>query len=303
MSQAELSQVDGVAIALRGDGNEAVGRAWLRTHSANTRKAYAADLSQFLEFVGQAPLGAVTLEDLQDYADHLRVTYPHPQGGDSLSRSARRKLAAVKSLLGFAQQCGAIRFNVGAALKLRRGQQTITARLLSEEQVFSLFAAAGSARDEALLRLLYATGARVGEVSRLTWGDVVALADGRAVVSVYSPKTDTSHAVTISADLLSRLEALAPDARRDAPLLTSRRGNALSPRRIREIVIAIADRARVDLPVSPHWFRHSHATHARNRGADMATISKTLGHSSLDTTLQMYTHLAGDQSSGDFLPV
>lgn len=303
MSQAELSQVDGVAIALRGDGNEAVVRAWLRTHSANTRKAYAADLSQFLGFVGQAPLGAVTLEDLQDYADHLRVTYPHPQGGDSLSRSARRKLAAVKSLLGFAQQCGAIRFNVGAALKLRRGQQTITARLLSEEQVFSLFAAAASARDEALLRLLYATGARVGEVSRLTWGDVVPLADGRAVVSVYSPKTDTSHAVTISADLLSRLEALAPDARRDAPLLTSRRGGALSPRRIREIVTAIADRAGVDLPVSPHWFRHSHATHARNRGADMATISKTLGHSSLDTTLQMYTHLAGDQSSGDFLPV
>lgn len=303
MDGAELSQVDGVAIALRGDGNEAVVRAWLRTHSANTRKAYAADLSQFLGFVGQAPLGAVTLEDLQDYADHLRVTYPHPQGGDSLSRSARRKLAAVKSLLGFAQQCGAIRFNVGAALKLRRGQQTITARLLSEEQVFSLFAAAASARDEALLRLLYATGARVGEVSRLTWGDVVALADGRAVVSVYSPKTDTSHAVTISADLLSRLEALAPDARRDAPLLTSRRGNALSPRRIREIVTAIADRAGVDLPVSPHWFRHSHATHARNRGADMATISKTLGHSSLDTTLQMYTHLAGDQSSGDFLPV
>ena len=303
MDGAELSQVDGVAIALRGDGNEAVVRAWLRTHSANTRKAYAADLSQFFGFVGQAPLGAVTLEDLQDYADHLRVTYPHPQGGDSLSRSARRKLAAVKSLLGFAQQCGAIRFNVGAALKLRRGQQTITARLLSEEQVFSLFAAAASARDEALLRLLYATGARVGEVSRLTWGDVVALADGRAVVSVYSPKTDTSHAVTISADLLSRLEALAPDARRDAPLLTSRRGNALSPRRIREIVTAIADRAGVDLPVSPHWFRHSHATHARNRGADMATISKTLGHSSLDTTLQMYTHLAGDQSSGDFLPV
>ncbi len=301
MGGTELAQSTG-AIAIRGDGNDAVVKAWLRTHSANTRKAYAIDLSQFLEFVGQAPLGAVTLDDLQDYADHLRVTYPHPQGAD-LSRSARRKLAAVKSLLGFAQQCGAIRFNVGAALKLRRGKQTITARLLSEEQVFALFAAADKARDEALLRLLYATGARVGEVSRLTWGDVVPLTDGRAVVNIYSPKTDTSHPVTISADLLQRLQALAPDARRDVPLLTSRRGNALSPRRIREIVSAIADRAGVALPVSPHWFRHSHATHARSRGADMATISKTLGHSSLDTTLQMYTHLAGDQSSADFLPV
>jgi integrase/recombinase XerD len=301
MVGTELAQSTG-AVAIRGDGNDAVVKAWLRTHSANTRKAYAIDLSQFLEFIGHAPLGAVTLDDLQDYADHLRAAYPHPQGAD-LSRSARRKLAAVKSLLGFAQQCGAIRFNVGAALKLRRGKQTITARLLSEEQVFALFAAADNARDEALLRLLYATGARVGEVSRLTWGDVVPLADGRAVVNVYSPKTDTSHAVTISADLLQRLQVLAPDDRRDVPLLTSRRGNALSPRRIREIVSAIADRAGVDLPVSPHWFRHTHATHARSRGADIATISKTLGHSSLDTTLQMYTHLAGDQSSADFLPV
>jgi site-specific recombinase XerD len=90
----------------------------------------------------------------------LGRSFNPPQGVHPVSASADSILAAVKSLLGFAQQCGAIRFNVGAALKLRRGQQTITARLLSEEQVFALFAAAGSARDEALLRLLYATGAR-----------------------------------------------------------------------------------------------------------------------------------------------
>ncbi|MGG6238729.1 tyrosine-type recombinase/integrase [Nodosilinea sp. AN01ver1] len=291
------------AIILRGDENAVIIRAFLRSHSANTRKAYQTDLSQFLDHIHQAPLGAVTLDDLQDYQDHLREQYPHPRFPDQLSRTARRKLASVKSLLRFAQETGAIRFNVGAALKLKRGNQSITGRLLSEEQVFKLFGAAKTPRDEAMLRLLYATGARVSEIASLTWGDVVEMPDGRAIINLYASKTDKSHGVTVSADLLHRLQSLSSTMSPDTPLLQSRQGNPLSDRRMREIVAVVAERAGVELPVSPHWFRHSHATHARNRGADMAIISKTLGHASLDTTMSMYTHLASDKSSGDFLAV
>lgn len=42
---------------------------------------------------------------------------------------------------------------------------------------------------------------------------------------------------------------------------------------------------------SPHWFRHSGPTIAINSGAiDIALASKMLGHSTLDTTSQMYYH-------------
>lgn len=136
-----------------------------------------------------------------------------------------------------------------------------------------------------MLRLLYATGARVSEIAPLIWGDVVEMPDGRGIINLYASKTDKSHGVTISADLLHRLQARSPTKIPDAPLLLSRQGNPLPDRHMREIVAAVADRAGVELPVSPHWFRHSQATHARNRGADMAIISKTLGHASLDTTM------------------
>lgn len=102
-----------------------------------------------------------------------------------------------------------------------------------------------------MLRLLYATGARVSEIASLTWGDVVEMPDGRAIINLYASKTDKSYGVTISADLLHRKQALSQTRSPDTPLLLSRQGNPLSDRRIREIVAAIAERAGVELPVSP----------------------------------------------------
>ena len=54
--------------------------------------------------------------------------------------------------------------------------------------------------------------------------------------------------------------------------------------------------------VSPHWFRHSHATHALDNGADLNLVSQTLGHSDLAIT-GMYIHVRPGSSSGDYLKV
>ena len=51
---------------------------------------------------------------------------------------------------------------------------------------------------------------------------------------------------------------------------------------------------------SPHWLRHSHATHALARGAPIHYVKDTLGHASLATT-GMYAHVQGGQSSVDYL--
>jgi site-specific recombinase XerD len=41
--------------------------------------------------------------------------------------------------------------------------------------------------------------------------------------------------------------------------------------------------------VSPHWFRHSFATHAKMAGIETSTIQQILGHSSPATTM-IYEH-------------
>jgi len=52
--------------------------------------------------------------------------------------------------------------------------------------------------------------------------------------------------------------------------------------------------------VTPHWLRHSHASHALDRPAPLQEVQRTLGHASLRTTSR-YAHARPDSSSGQYL--
>jgi site-specific recombinase XerD len=48
---------------------------------------------------------------------------------------------------------------------------------------------------------------------------------------------------------------------------------------------------------SPHWMRHSHATHALGRGAELTTVRDNLRHASVSTT-SIYMHSDGSSGHG-----
>lgn len=52
-------------------------------------------------------------------------------------------------------------------------------------------------------------------------------------------------------------------------------------------------------PISPHGFRHTHATLMTEIGIDPTNTSKRLGHASSQMTLDIYTHTTktGEQNS------
>ncbi len=54
--------------------------------------------------------------------------------------------------------------------------------------------------------------------------------------------------------------------------------------------------------MSPHWLRHAHASHALERGASVAPVRDTLGHSSVSTT-NCYLYARPNDSSARYLAV
>ncbi len=253
---------------------------WLHGKSLHTIRAYRDDIAAFRTFSGKS-LRATYLSDLQKYADTLQ--------GALATRS--RRLKALKSLLSFAARLGYMPFNVGAAIRGPKVEAKLAERILTERQVFALLEAVEDhPRDHALIRILYNGGLRVSELVGIRWRNLI---DGVANVT---GKAGKPRVVRLSRGTWQEIQALRTDE-----MFSDDRVFPMSACNAWKRVKRAAKLAAIkDLPVSPHFLRHSHGTHALRRGADLATVRDTLGHESISTTSR-YLHARPDKSSGDYL--
>jgi integrase/recombinase XerD len=82
------------------------------------------------------------------------------------------------------------------------------------------------------------------------------------------------------------------------PTTVSRKGGArLTERAVLGLLKRAAARGGIDAPVSPHWLRQAHASHAIDRGATLPEVQSTLGHGNIATT-SGYLHARPESSSG-----
>jgi integrase/recombinase XerD len=262
---------------------------WLHGRSPHTQRAYAADVARLRSRTGK-PLAAVTLPDLQDFADSVAELSP---------ASRYRALSAVKSLLAFGHRIGYLPFDVGGALRLPAVRGRLAERILPEAGIHHMLSLEPGERNRAILTLLYASGVRVSELCGLRWRDVQSNGDS-AQITVFG-KGGKTRAIRLPVSVWQQLTPLRGEDDGAQPLFRSRKkGGALTPVGILRIVRRAARRAGIDVAVSPHWLRHAHASHALDRGAPIHLVQATLGHASITTTGR-YLHARPADSSSRFL--
>jgi site-specific recombinase XerD len=264
----------------------------LHGRPVNTQRSYRQDIEAFLEFAGVG-IREVTLADLQSYSDSLN---------EYANATKARKLSAVKTLLKFSHRLGYTPFDVGAVVRLPKIKNTLAERILSEEQVMRILALESNPRNAILLKLLYASGGRVSEICGLKWKDTQPRDNGQGQVTLYG-KGGKTRSVLLSADTWNALRSIRGESSNNDPVFRSRKQQGhLRPVQVLRIVRNAAKRAGIEGNVSPHWFRHCHASHSLDRGCPIQEVADTLGHASLATTSR-YTHARPDSSSALYLPV
>ncbi len=265
-----------------------------RRRSDHTVRAYAATAHRLIGFlaghlgeaVDDAALANLKPADLRAF-----LTVRRAEGlGNS---SAARELSAVRGFLAFA----AAEAGREAALPRVKGPKKPRSvpRPVSPDEAVALAEEAGeeasdpwiSARDEAVLLLLYGSGLRVAEALGLTGaalplGEAIRVTGKRSKVRIEPLIGPFKEAIELYMSNRPKAPAV------DQTLFSCARGVPLRC----EIVRRAVRKARRTLGLSeratPHALRHSFATHLLGRGADLRTLQELLGHASLSST-QIYT--------------
>lgn len=271
-------------IVARGTNDGGILEMWIaQSNSVNTRQQYARVAGAFLSYVGK-PLQAVTLSDLQSWQSSLT----------GKPNTNKLHVNAIKSLFSFMQKTGYVALNPAVMLKAEKSVETKHTKTLTEEQVIKLVSGNLGKRDEAIVRVLYSSAMRVSELCNLQWKDVVET--GNRAILVIRGKGGKTRESGISASAYAAMLAIRNGASDESFVFLSNRCRQMDRTTVNHLFTKLS--AIVGKDISPHWLRHSHITHALQRGAAAMDVMAQAGHSSLAVTT---TYAHSDKFSADSL--
>lgn len=271
--------------------------------SVKTHQAYSVDLKQFCNYFGEKPIGLVSAESIERWAEELKSQGYAPV-------SIRRKFATLRVFFAYwvrkAEVAGSplwkIRLDLGRQVQLPRGLAASDAKLLLEKAWSRTVVPEHIDRSGApaflLLRnlvaveVLFATGMRVGELVSLRtsdWredeGSFLVRGKGARQRLALIPDERSTHAIKT---YLRFRKFLKVD---HDSLLVNAAGGKLSTQGVSRLLAALAAEAQIERRVTPHMIRHTVATLLLRHGADIRVVQEVLGHASIMTT-QRYTHVS-----------
>jgi integrase/recombinase XerC len=255
--------------------------------SRHTIRGYRSDLREFLDFLGRE--GHTDLAKVDGRLVRRFLAGLHQR---RLERSSvARKLSAIRSYFRFMVRRGRAERNAAREVDSPRLPRKLASFLPIDETHVLLDGPIPSARDRALLELLYGSGLRVSEAVGLDLEDVDR---DRRTLRVLG-KGRRERVVPFGEAAASALDQYLGERRESpGPLFRNVRGRRLGVRSVQTIVRRHARASGLTRRVSPHTLRHTFATHMLDAGADLRVIQDLLGHRRLSTT-QRYTHVSGDQ--------
>jgi integrase/recombinase XerD len=256
-----------------------------RGASPHTIDAYNRDIISFIKFLEERglPLSEEPGRScIEDYIGHVRER-------GKKTRSIVRSISALRGLFNYLLADGVITHNPLEDIEIPKYSPPIP-EVLSEQEVIELLklptGSKTSLRDRMILELLYATGLRVSELTKLKKSDINL--EGGFVIA--SGKRSKERVVPLNAFSKDTIKTYVQEENPHGTyLLPNKRGGMLTRQTIWKIIRKYAVKMAKE-HISPHTMRHTFATHLLEGGADLRSVQILLGHEDISTT-QIYTHV------------
>lgn len=275
--------------------------------ASNTVSSYRRDLRRYDEF-----MQASGVDDLRQVGEPAIAAFLAAlREGDEehtplAAGSAARTVVAVRGFHRFALREGLADVDPAREVHPPTPPRRLP-KALEIAEVERILAAAGmgdtplSLRDQALLEMLYGTGARISEAVGLDVDDLdLGDGDSGAAKVLLRGKGGKQRIVPVGSYARDAVQAYLVRARPGLSsgsvpaLFLNARGGRLSRQSAWTVLRTASARAAITAEVSPHTLRHSFATHLLDGGADVRVVQELLGHASVTTT-QVYTLVTVDK--------
>jgi integrase/recombinase XerD len=270
--------------------------------AANSIAAYRRDLGKFSIFLGSKSLSEVDTNTINAFEISLREAKLSVASINRVDSTLRSFFKHLQQEYGYADPT----LEIAPQKSARRLPKALTiTQIVSMIDVAYREGQPITARDQAMLELLYSSGARVSELIGINVNDLSSMetSDGKVTtlklrgkgskerivpLGSFATKAVENYLVRVRPDLASKSSKVT------SALFLNSRGSRISRQSAWQMVLDAADAAGITERVSPHVFRHSYATHLLDGGADIRVVQELLGHASVTTT-QIYTLITIDK--------
>jgi integrase/recombinase XerC len=273
-----------------------------RDLSSHTVRAYIGDLESLLAHLETLNVSEISQMEL----NHLRSWLANQQIKGGARTSLSRRTTTIRLFTKWAVKNKYLAKDVGSTLVTPKGHRTLPDVLEIEDAKIAMDSMVTRAaeeetplslRDVAIVEMLYATGARVGELCGLDLNDVDY---DRQTIKVLG-KGNKERTIPLGNPAVRALTLWLKQGRDQiatensgSAVFIGARGKRIDQRAVRTVVYEALSAIEGIERMGPHALRHSAATHLLEGGADLRTVQEILGHASLATT-QIYTHVSTER--------
>lgn len=269
-----------------------------KKYSTNTIASYSHDLDIFSEFMKNKKLKQIETNDLKNYLAYLKSL-------NLSEKSIAHNITALRSFYKYLTIEKFVDKNPILLIDLPKIKKTLPSVLSYEEinkildiKVTDKF----TARNKAMLELMYASGLRVSELINVKMSDIdldnaIIRTMGKGSKERIIPLGD--YAIKAIEDYILGYRSSLLIKGPSEYLFLSNHGTEMTRVGFFKIVKKIAREKGIKTKFSPHTLRHSFATHLLDAGADLRSIQEMLGHADISTT-QIYTHVSKDKIKNEY---